>query len=462
MMKATRTFYLLFISGFSSFVLGSSEFHLIKLSKTYNEAKNYCREMYTDLATVHNSTDMNMITLLSNNTARAWIGLETGSVWKWHWSPPGQKLGFSNWKAGEPQNEDQDACGAMDQYGKWFESDCATKRSFVCRGHSDTTAYMFVAEAKSWRKAQNHCRGSSSDLVSIHSAEENEAVRNVFVSQNVWIGLFKDHWKWSDGSNSSFRHWKPNQPNNREDQNCVVAIFKDQGKWNDVQCSFKRPFFCHGARKSIPATTSQSATTASEVTTTNSLGLVSSTASTAPNNATTVMPTVTAVQLPPTTNVQLTTDTVSALTTPTGTSAQSTTRALTLKPTENSPSLPPEGNMILIQENMTWIEAMSYCRKHHIDLVHIPTKDIQREVAEKAKNATSPHVWLGLRYTCNFNFWFWTSSTAGCYLNWAPGEGSEGKYDCGVTGAIQATGGQQWVGLPETEKLNFLCYACAG
>ncbi|XP_070821770.1 C-type mannose receptor 2-like isoform X1 [Chaetodon trifascialis] len=342
MMKATHTFFLLFISGFSSFVLGSSEFHLITLSKTYNEAKNYCREMYTDLATVHNSTDMNMIILLSNTTVRAWIGLETGSVWKWHWSPPGEKLDFSNWKAGEPQNEDQNACGAMDQYGKWFESDCATKRSFVCRGHSDTSGYMFVAAAKSWKKAQSHCRSSSSELVSIHSAEENEAVRNVFVSQNAWIGLFKDHWKWSDGSNSSFRHWKPNQPNNLEDQECVLAVFIDQGKWNDVKCSLKRHFFCHGARKSIPATTSQSATTASEVTTTNSPGLVSSTASTAPNNATPVMSTdMTATQLPPTTTVQLTTDSVSALTTPTGTSAQSTTWALTLKPTENSPSLLP-------------------------------------------------------------------------------------------------------------------------
>ncbi len=111
---------------------------------------------------------------------------------------------------------------------------------------------------------------------------------------------------------------------------------------------------------------------------------------------------------------------------------------------------------------MTWIEAMSYCREHHADLVQITTKDIQEKVAEKTKIATSAHVWLGLRYTCKFDFWFWTSSATGCYQNWAPGQGSEGKYDCGVTGAIEATGRQQWVGLPETEKLNFICYACGG
>lgn len=109
---------------------------------------------------------------------------------------------------------------------------------------------------------------------------------------------------------------------------------------------------------------------------------------------------------------------------------------------------------------MTWIEAMSYCREHHIDLVHISSKDVQEKVAEKAKNASSLHVWLGLRYTCEFKFWFWTTSSFGCYQNWVPGQGYEGKYGCGVSGAIEATRGQQWVGLPETEKLNFICSAC--
>ncbi len=91
--------------------------------------------MYTDLATVHNSTDMNnLISLVSTTTARAWIGLEIGDVWMWHWSWPDIKLDFLNWKAGEPQNKNQDACAAMDQHGEWFESDCQTKRSFVCNG----------------------------------------------------------------------------------------------------------------------------------------------------------------------------------------------------------------------------------------------------------------------------------------------------------------------------------------
>ncbi|XP_040901237.1 macrophage mannose receptor 1 isoform X1 [Toxotes jaculatrix] len=511
-MKRRQILYLIFISGVCSFTVGSSDFHLIDLSKTYEEAKSYCREMYTDLATVHNSAEMNnLITLVSTSTARAWIGLEAGDVWMWHWSWPDQKVDFLNWKAGEPQTKNQDACVAMDQHGEWFESDCGTKRSFVCRGSGETSGLAFVADTKSWRDAQNHCRGLSSDLVSIHSEEENEAVQNVSVSQNVWIGLFKDPWKWSDGSNSSFRYWKPFQPNYLEDQDCAAAIFKDKGQWNDLKCGGKRNFVCRGAKKTISTTTSQTSTqetftidqlptnittlqsispqeigitfnftvvastkqpnntnvtteeetTPAELTATNTTDVVHSASSTELNNATTEMSTSTATELPPSTNVQVTTDGIFASTTLVGTSAQNTTQLSTLMSTENTQSL-PSGNLILIQQNMTWIEAMSYCREHYIDLVHITTKEIQDKVAEKVKNATSQYVWLGLRYTCKFNFWFWTRSTTGCYQNWALGQGSEGKYDCGVTGAIEATGRQQWVGLPETEKLNFICYACAG
>lgn len=120
----------------------------------------------------------------------------------------------------------------------------------------------------------------------------------------------------------------------------------------------------------------------------------------------------------------------------------------------------PSDNLILVQENMTWMEALSYCREHHVDLVSVTTEVIQDWVTKRAVNASSAHVWLGLRFTCTFNFWFWVRSDTGCYHNWAPGHGSYGLQDCGNAGAIEATGGQQWVSLPETDKLNFICHMC--
>ncbi|XP_054639242.1 macrophage mannose receptor 1 isoform X2 [Dunckerocampus dactyliophorus] len=440
MMKMTKSLFLLLLSECCSFKLVFSNFHHIPLSKTYEEAKNYCRVMYTDLATINNLTDMaNLIASVPNTTERAWIGLEMGDVPKWHWAWPHQKLDFFNFGEGEPQGLGQNSCAAMDLQGQWFESDCETKRSFVCQGNiDDTSNYIFVTNTKSWRDAQKHCRDLSMDLVGVGSAEENEEVQNVSTSQNVWIGLFRDAWKWSDGSESSFRYWKPHQPNSAN-QDCVAAVLKDEGRWNDLRCSTKRTFVCHGPSKVVPTSQTSTQETTTVTTPFNSssseVTLINSTA------ATSTQP--------------LNTGGTSAFTTQPGT--------LTTTPASSESDLQLiAGNLILIRRNMTWTEALSYCREHHRDLVYITNPSTQNQVAEMTKNATSSHVWLGLRYTCNFNFWFWSSSPVHCYQNWAPGEGSEGAKWCGTNGAMETTGEQQWVGLPETQQLNFICQNCAG
>lgn len=74
------------------------------------------------------------------------------------------------------------------------------------------------------------------------------AVLNVSASQTVWIGLFKDPWKWSDGSNSSFRFWRASQPSYLPNQDCVAAVFQDNGKWNKQSCSNQLNFVCHGGK----------------------------------------------------------------------------------------------------------------------------------------------------------------------------------------------------------------------
>ncbi|KAL0966852.1 hypothetical protein UPYG_G00300950 [Umbra pygmaea] len=117
--------------------------------------------------------------------------------------------------------------------------------------------------------------------------------------------------------------------------------------------------------------------------------------------------------------------------------------------------------VILIDENKTWWDAQTYCRQHHKDLVSVTSEKVQRWVEAKAKRASTPHVWLGLRYTCTLNIWFWVSGDPTCYHKWAPGNGISveecGGTGVGRTGAIQRDGLQQWVGLNDTEQLNFIC-----
>ncbi|XP_014822714.1 PREDICTED: cell wall protein DAN4-like isoform X1 [Poecilia mexicana] len=942
--RRTSTMFLIITSVISMSPLESSGFQLTTKKMKYDDARSYCRNMNIDVATVYNLAEVNiMLSLVLPTGSNIWIGLEVGDLWIWHWTGSDQGTSFLNWDTGEPQDNEQKACAVMNQNGKWLGNDCGTPESFVCQGIGDVSTYIFVEVKKSWRDARSHCWNLSSDLVTIHSAEENKAVRNISTSERLWIGLFKDPWTWSGGSNSSFRFWDANEPNYGSNGNCVTADLGNNGKWSTQNCNNRHSVICGTATNptttslqttqsitTYPASTNmetpplhagatifnstlvsteqqitnatttepstisgltsytthtmttpppQNVTTAvpSTTTTSNMTEVISHPITTESNNTNTKIPTMapiqplqnittpapstvtglttsthtevvshptiteldnTSTEIPtvtptplhqnntkpaPTTGTRPTTSTATEfvshppiteltstnkematmtspempenatnpsprtvtgpttfnttevgthpitpelnnastemstmtttplqqnnvteglstitelissnttevvshptitefnntstemptmsttqpsqnVTTPTATTGtgpnlsnttevvshptttelnktstemptmsttqpsqnvttptpttgtgpnlsnttevvshptitefnntntemptMSTTQpsqnvttptpttgtgpnlsntteivshptttelnktstempTMTLTPllqnvstptpstatglttsdstevvshpitsnlnstntemptmtstatappqnlttpaplteagptalnttevvshppipqlnsTEVTPKQPPQNTtvnvitnsvftptaqtgtsfqtttqspapistvssfysdgLILIQKNMTWISALSFCREHYVDLVQITSEAIQDKVAEKARSSTSPHVWLGLRYTCNFNFWFWTSSTAGCYQNWQPGEGPERATQCGESAAIKSTGRQQWVSLPETQELNFICQTC--
>ncbi|XP_026108403.1 macrophage mannose receptor 1-like [Carassius auratus] len=115
--------------------------------------------------------------------------------------------------------------------------------------------------------------------------------------------------------------------------------------------------------------------------------------------------------------------------------------------------------LIVIRENVTWSEALRYCRQKHVDLVSVHSEEMQRRVMNVVKLASTAEVWLGLRYSHILGIWYWVSGDTVCYQNWAPGNGSS-EEDCEHTvrsGAVQSGGDQRWISLPETHKLNFIC-----
>uniref|UniRef100_A0A8L0DVG8 C-type lectin domain-containing protein n=1 Tax=Oncorhynchus mykiss TaxID=8022 RepID=A0A8L0DVG8_ONCMY len=125
--------------------------------------------------------------------------------------------------------------------------------------------------------------------------------------------------------------------------------------------------------------------------------------------------------------------------------------------TTNSHFICYDDELVLVSENKTWSEALWHCRDLDMELVSAHNQNIQHWVQQRAKKASTPFVWLGLRYTCTLDFWFWVNGEESCYHNWAVGEGYNTiKEQCGNMGAIQRDGGQ-WVGKSETERFNFIC-----
>ena len=114
-----------------------------------------------------------------------------------------------------------------------------------------------------------------------------------------------------------------------------------------------------------------------------------------------------------------------------------------------------EENMILIKESKTWGEASDYCIQHHRGLVSITDPYQQTWAAEKAKEANTDSVWLGLRYTCVLDLWFWVNDELLCYKNWASGE--EPVEGCDRAVAMSRGGGNKWHTKNDTESFNFIC-----
>ena len=98
---------------------------------------------------------------------------------------------------------------------------------------------------KNWANAQRYCREKHTDLASVRNQTENDQIKDQILESvtEAWIGLFRDAWEWSDGSTSSFRHWKTGEPNFEETAKCT-QLYRN-GRWNNEQCDNRGPFICY-------------------------------------------------------------------------------------------------------------------------------------------------------------------------------------------------------------------------
>lgn len=114
------------------------KYDAVMMPMAWPVAQNYCRVMYTDLATILSVTDWPRLDKETERKAlylHSWTGLYK-DIYSWRWSLndiPLQNVTFSNWYLGQPDNyHQQETCGILAANDQWHDVPCNLLRPFLC------------------------------------------------------------------------------------------------------------------------------------------------------------------------------------------------------------------------------------------------------------------------------------------------------------------------------------------
>ncbi|XP_077081248.1 C-type mannose receptor 2-like [Siphateles boraxobius] len=357
--------------------------------------------------------------------------------------------------------------------------------------------YHFVNQSMNWNEAQKHCREKYTDLATITDTQDQNDTERVIKSVNpkavrVWIGLRTTNtWIWSlndptfyTANESPYRNWSPEHPEG--DGDCVF-MKKFDGKWHDAAYSSTRPFICYNASSKtfVSVNVTKTWTEAQSYCRQYHTDLASvrnqsendKMKNFIEHNVTSADGAWIGLRRlnSPTNRLWVWSDNSTSTFTHWHTGEPNSQinsndictsigmpefqgRWVDDPCTGPYPFVCYDDKLVLIRQNLTWTGALKHCRDVDMDLVSVDSQEIQLRVENVISMASTAHVWLGLRHTCELGLWFWVKGQTLCYERWAPGHGT-GDENCTTTvrsGAIQ-TSKQSWISLPETEKNNFIC-----
>ncbi|XP_074624213.1 macrophage mannose receptor 1-like isoform X2 [Acropora palmata] len=121
----------------------------------------------------------------------------------------------------------------------------------------NSSCYYFsndsLSSKMSWQESVQACRTTrGGDLVSIHSASENNFIESTIILRKsslfFWIGLndlgLESSFKWSDGSPVQYTNYALREPNDYFKQEDCIEMHRPFGIWNDDHCSRRNPYIC--------------------------------------------------------------------------------------------------------------------------------------------------------------------------------------------------------------------------
>uniref|UniRef100_A0A8B9I1R4 C-type lectin domain-containing protein n=1 Tax=Astyanax mexicanus TaxID=7994 RepID=A0A8B9I1R4_ASTMX len=222
----------------------------------WTEAQKYCREKFTDLATIENQEEMDAVKATVNGTSgHFWIGLrqipeqQDGS---WIWSDKSNPS-YTDWNTGEPNSPEKDNCVELwsESEYRWNDAGCTYPSPFVCYKE---IPLVLIKEKKTWWEALRYCRENHVDLVSVHTEGIQRWVETVArnaSTDNVWVGLRHTcdlkFWFWMSGEFLCYQNWAPGNGAGVEDCSNGErsgAVQSGSGKWVSLRENQTLNFIC--------------------------------------------------------------------------------------------------------------------------------------------------------------------------------------------------------------------------
>ncbi|XP_037389963.1 macrophage mannose receptor 1-like [Pygocentrus nattereri] len=271
-MSSALYLVLLFSALWTLSFCGTRQFHVVNENKKWTDAQKYCRETFTDLATIESQEEMNaLVAVLNEKTGNFWIGLSqkenkdntcfqgaarprmaSGVNQSWTWSD-GSNFSYSNWNSGEPNNAGTGNCGELrsaDKY-RWNDADCSHTNQFVCY---KKLPLILINQKKTWREALSYCRENHEDLVSVHTEEIQHWVETAVYyasTANVWMGLRHtctlSFWFWVNGVSICYQNWAPGNGTGVEDCSGgerTGAVHSGSKQWVSLPEDHRLNFIC--------------------------------------------------------------------------------------------------------------------------------------------------------------------------------------------------------------------------
>ncbi|XP_036452782.1 macrophage mannose receptor 1-like [Colossoma macropomum] len=215
-MSSALYLILLFSALWTLSFCGTHQFHVVEEKKNWTNAQKYCREKFTDLATIESQEEMEAVkSVLKRTAGNFWIGLkqkDKNDNTSWIWSD-GSNCTYRYWSTGEPNNGGGEMCVQLLQNPeyRWNDAGCQWSHPFICY---EKIPLILINQNKTWREALRYCRENHVDLVSVHTHEIQDWVEIITKNAstaNVWMGLrhtcVLSIWFWVSGSTLCYQNW---------------------------------------------------------------------------------------------------------------------------------------------------------------------------------------------------------------------------------------------------------------